>query len=149
MQGQEDNCRCFVSFGYQPKEVGNTDTEFDLRTAFSQYGTIKNIDYFDNKPMAFVEFTNKEAAAFAIYNLNGSFHQGRKLKVNWAKERKEGENDRNKEGGEKEETKEKKTEEKKVTVIERPETPIGGMRVDTDVQPKKKEKSSEKQKTSR
>jgi len=145
---QEENKRCFVSYGNPSKEVGNVDNDSfpDLRSAFSQYGTIVNIDYIETKPIAFVEFTTSEAASFAIYNLNGSFHQGRKLKVNWAK-KKEDENDRQKKDGEEGEKKEKKDEKKmkKITEIERPETPIGGLRVDSDVEkPKKKRKEVRK-----
>jgi len=139
----EDNCRCFVSYGYPSKEVGNVDYNSlpDLAPAFSQYGTIVKIDYIETKPIAFVEFTTTESAAFAIYNLNGSIHQGRRLKVSWAKP-KEDEAEKKKrvdgeDGVEGEKDKEKK-EEKKVTEIARPETPVGGMRVDTDDKPKKR-----------
>jgi RNA recognition motif-containing protein len=105
-QGQEENCRCFVSYGYASKEVGNLESSFDLFPAFSQYGTIKNIDYIEGKKIAFVEFTTADSAAFAIYNLNGTFHQGRKLKVNWAK-KKEDENEQRKQKESNEEGKEK------------------------------------------
>lgn len=142
-QPQEVNCRCFVSYGYPSKEVGNVEQPFDLAPAFSQYGTIVDIDYFETKPIAFVEFTNSEAAAFAIYNLNGSFHQGRKLKVNWAK-KKEDEVERKKDGVEGE-NKEKK-EEKKVTEITRPDTPVGGLRVDSGEEKPKKKKRAQKTK---
>jgi len=84
---EEDNKRCFVSYGQPSKEVGNVDNDSipDLRSAFGQYGTIVNIDYFEYKPYAFVEYTTTEAASFAIYHLNGSIQQGRKLMVSWPK----------------------------------------------------------------
>jgi len=149
MSHQEDNKRCFVSYGKPSKEVGNVDVGPypDLSTAFGQYGTVVNIDYIETKPIAFVEFSTSEAAAFAIYNLNGAQVKGRLLKVSWEK-KKEDKNKKKKKNVDEGEKKEEKKEEKKITEIERPETPIGGLRAESDDKPKKKEKRSEKQETS-
>jgi len=149
-RNQEDNKRCFVSYGPPDKVVGNVDENSypDLRSAFCQYGTIVNIDYIETKPIAFVEFSTSEAASFAIYNLNGRIHQGRELTVSWAKTKDENDRRHKKDGeeGEKKEKKDEKKEEKKVTEIERPETPIGGLRVDSDVEKPKKKKRGQKNK---
>jgi len=124
----------------------------ELTSMFTRYGTLTNVDYDDNKGIAFIEFVDYDAAAFAILDLHKSMKAGRQLRVSWAKkppanknpnERNE-RNERNEQNPPKEkkdegevkgdvvkgdevtgEKIETKKHEKPVTVIEMPENPIG------------------------
>jgi len=59
--------------------------EEELKQLFHQYGTLTRFDFKDRKRIAFIEFEDYEAAAFAIYNLNGIIKSGQKLIVGWAR----------------------------------------------------------------
>ena len=78
--------------------VGNLSfdtTEGDLRTLFSDYGTVTScnliMDKFTGKSrgFAFVEMSNQAEATKAIGELNGKDFGGRPLTVNEAKPREE------------------------------------------------------------
>jgi len=64
----------------------HTDEE-DLRTLFSRYGTVVDVDMFrdreNGKPLgyAFVEMPDERDAERAIRHVNGRFWNGRRLKV--------------------------------------------------------------------
>jgi RNA recognition motif-containing protein len=71
--------------------VANFDKETDaddLRTLFSNYGTVIDVKIFRDRHTdeslgyGFVEIPNERDAEQAISDLNGSWWNGRKLKVN-------------------------------------------------------------------
>lgn len=57
-----------------------------IRSHFSPYGVIHEVRVFKDKGYAFVKFANKESAAAAILNLNGSEVNGHIIKCSWGKE---------------------------------------------------------------
>jgi RNA recognition motif-containing protein len=74
--------------------VGNLPynvTDSDLREAFSQYGSVDNVNLItdkfsgDSKGFGFVEMANNSEADAAIKALNGSNFKGRNITVNQAK----------------------------------------------------------------
>ena len=78
--------------------VGNlsyTTTEEDLRTLFSQAGTVESValikdrDTGNSKGFAFVEMSNQSEAEKAISTFNGFSLGNRELKVNIARPREE------------------------------------------------------------
>ncbi len=78
--------------------IGNMSfdtTEDQLRQAFTAFGEVTTIniitDKHDNRPkgFAFVEMSEKDSAIAAISGLNGQEINGRKLKVNEAKQKTE------------------------------------------------------------
>jgi RNA recognition motif-containing protein len=78
--------------------VGNlsySTTEEDIRSAFSQFGTIDSADVImdrstgRSKGFGFVEMSNDAEAKAAIEGLNGKDLDGRSLNVNEAKPRTE------------------------------------------------------------
>ena len=74
--------------------VGNLPynvTDSDLREAFSQYGSVDNVNLItdkfsgDSKGFGFVEMANNSEADAAIKALNGSNFKGRNITVNQAR----------------------------------------------------------------
>lgn len=118
-----------------------------VKQTFLQYGKILKWDFIPkpsvhnpNQFHAIIEYDQKTSADFAVYNLDKKEVNGRKLKVNYKKKEREqkkpidGQNPQNtneaQDKDKKTEDKDKKPEEKnkkpEPTVIERPETPVGG-----------------------
>ena len=78
--------------------VGNlaySVTEDELRTAFSQFGSVTSVNVItdkfsgQSKGFGFVDMPNDAEAGDAIQALNDSMHDGRKLTVNEARPRTE------------------------------------------------------------
>jgi RNA recognition motif-containing protein len=83
--------------------VGNLSyrlTEDQLREAFEEFGTVSSCTIIkdkmsgQSKGFGFIEMPNDNEARLAIENLNGRDLQGRKLMVNEARPRQEGERER-------------------------------------------------------
>ena len=79
--------------------VGNlahSATEDDLRQAFEQYGTVSSVNIIKDREtgrprgFAFVEMEDASTASDAIRALDGSDLGGRTIRVNEAKDRREG-----------------------------------------------------------
>jgi len=146
-----NDTKCFVRYTGPPRR--DDDNEFDLELIFSQFGTITSVYYDEYKSFAFVEFSTHDAAAFAIYSLNGSNHGGRKLRVNWALKRDGEEEQRDspktsKKGEEKtkkEEEEKTKKEEEKTKPVEPERPPIGGKMVESKGNQKVQKKQSKQQ----
>jgi len=146
MARTEANKRLFVKFF--PPET----TDIELQNMFSQYGTIHKFDRFEQKNIAFIEFTTNEDAGFALYDLNNKqMRDNYRLRVSWANKK----DDEKKKRGKREErveSNEEAAEEKKKKVveegpkeIERPETPVGFAVVNTNTRttkPKTKAKQA-------
>lgn len=75
--------------------VGNLSyqlTEDELRQTFQGYGNIKEVKLIQNKGFGFVEFDSSESAQKALEELNGRELKGRKMRVELAKPRENGQN---------------------------------------------------------
>jgi len=107
-----------------------------LQSRFSQYGRVVSLNLVDRErtKIAFVEYESQDAAAFALYHLNNAEIHGQNVKVNYARERQD-KLDKKKNPPTEQTTDENKPKtegdttvpkEKIPTVIERPDTPVGG-----------------------
>ena len=64
--------------------IGNLDfavTEEDIKTLFSDYGTVVHIKMHKKKGYAFIEMSDEAEAALAIEKLNGSTFKDREVRV--------------------------------------------------------------------
>ncbi len=68
--------------------VGNLSysvTSEDLKTLFSGYGTVQQVNVLEGKGFGFVEMSNQSEAESAKKALDGQDFKGRKLKVDVAR----------------------------------------------------------------
>jgi RNA recognition motif-containing protein len=122
--------------------IARSADENALVSRFSQYGNVKDLKLIDRdrSQIAFVEYETTDSAAFALYHLNNADIHGVNIKVNYARDRQD---KSEKKKGEQQQTDDDKTKaedttkdpqtnqpkekiEKVPTVIERPDTPVGG-----------------------
>lgn len=72
--------------------VGNLNystTEENIKEKFSQYGNVVSVNIISGRGFGFVEMETPEAAAAAKESLNGTELDGRNIKVDEARPRKE------------------------------------------------------------
>ena len=81
--------------------VGNlkyTVTDEQLKELFAGYGEVKNVNIITGKGFGFVEMSSNEEAEAAKEALNGTEYEGRTLRIDEARPRRE-RNDRRGSGG--------------------------------------------------
>jgi len=119
--------------------IARSADEKSILTRFSQYGNVKDIKLIDKdrSQIAFVEFETHDSAQFALYHLNNADVHGEKIRVGFARDRQD-KNEKKKSEQTTDQDDKTKTEdtsnpnqpkekvEKTPTVIERPDTPVGG-----------------------
>ena len=82
--------------------VGNLNystTEDDLRTLFSNYGTVTTVNIIEGRGFGFVEMSSSEEAEKAKDALNDTEFKGRTIKVDEARPPRKRYNDRGRGGG--------------------------------------------------